>query len=213
MTWKRPTHELWTALEHQRAALISSAAAYDDGAAWEAPRVAVAISVIVVDGRRTRSLLSQLGILDRVGFANSCRGLSPLNMLAETPLVHTQLHIHPPTNSVSYLPRLDDVPGGLKYIGFKEWWDESVIRDRERRQLSRKDLVLSIRDQDGGAHVDATLRDPVYLGVSRLASLGWAARSTDGPLDFDAPAHLASVRQIAWEIEQTLPAAFALRTL
>jgi hypothetical protein len=72
--------------------------------------------------------------------------------------------------------------------------------------MTRRELVLAVANQDGGAHVDPALGDAAYAAVSRDQSLGTI--TVTGPhgeprtVD-DSPA-LAAVRQIAYEVDETL---------
>jgi hypothetical protein len=79
----------------------------------------------------------------------------------------------------------------------------AVIEDSAGRHFSRRDLVLAVANKDGGAHVDPQLDDS-YVALSRMNSIGFAWIGPNGvsePLDSPVP---ASVRQIAYEVAQTL---------
>jgi hypothetical protein len=100
---------------------------------------------------------------------------------------------------------------------FSDWWTETVMLDATGNAFSRSGLVLSVCNQDGGAHIDEelppayaaltrqnslgiTVGEPIEKGAAAVAfSLGGAAEGR--PLD-NSPA-LANVRQIAWEVQDT----------
>ncbi|TGE33187.1 hypothetical protein [Desulfosporosinus sp. Sb-LF] len=65
-------------------------------------------------------------------------------------------------------------------------------------KFNRRTLILSLADQDGGAHVDPTL-DEAYVNLSRNNSLNvfHEYKPVKGVV-------LASVRQIAFDITRTL---------
>jgi hypothetical protein len=77
-----------------------------------------------------------------------------------------------------------------------------VFVGQERRVLTRKGLVLTAANQDGGAHVDPAL-DETYDKLSRKNALGFVpvdngvARPMEGP-------ERAAIRQIAHEVLKTL---------
>ena len=90
---------------------------------------------------------------------------------------------------------------------FQEWWDEVVIRDSGDNLFSRSDLVLTMADQDGGAHVDPDLNE-AYANLSRFNSQGWAVRSGGSSYEPGNSLTATSVRQIAHEVEQSLIESF-----
>jgi hypothetical protein len=73
---------------------------------------------------------------------------------------------------------------------------------------SRRDMVLDLRDTDGGAHFDETI-DEDYVALSRDNALGWQLIDGDPPkqppVSMGDPVP-ATVRQIWWELDQILPA-------
>ena len=192
--------ELKMELEEQLAALRLSCESFDAGRLWEAKRLAATVHILLHDGgRRTVSLLTQLGLRDRTRFLASGPPINERNLLAEMPLVIMKLA----TDGASYLPVLNDSPMPPRWLPFSRWWDEAVLRDQDRRSLSRKNLVFSLRDQDGGAHADATLSDEAYASISRRNGAGWMfAAPGQSPIDLNPGPHLATMRQIAWEVEQ-----------
>jgi hypothetical protein len=52
---------------------------------------------------------------------------------------------------------LDNVPWGERWLQFPHWWNEVIFVDGARAELTRRDLVLAVANQDGGAHVVPTL--------------------------------------------------------
>jgi hypothetical protein len=151
-------------------------------------------------GSSSRSLLSQLGRKD-IEFFDSAPEFDPTNLAGHWGLVVMAIRRHGPQGS-SYLAPLDDLPQPSRLTAFDQWWSAVVFQDAEKRQVSRRGLILSVADQDGGAHVDPTLND-VYAALSRQNSLGWriVADGRDRPAD---PPHLHAVRQIAHEVLKTL---------
>ena len=97
------------------------------------------------------------------------------------------------------MPCLDSSAEKSAWVSFDVWWGKIVVVDLERHEFSRRDLVLTLADTDGGTHVDPDIPEKYYL-LTRENSLGW----TNG---YNVPVlaiALASVRQIAHEMLKTL---------
>lgn len=86
---------------------------------------------------------------------------------------------------------------------FHQWWSDEVVRDKEGRSFSRRDLVLHVADTDGGAHVDPSL-EANYLTFSRKNSLEWKFKPEGEEWKSIPGAHIACIRQIAHEVLETL---------
>ena len=80
------------------------------------------------------------------------------------------------------------------FVPFDRWWNEVVISIPERFDLTRKDLVLTMANQDGGVHVDPSISEP-YYELTREKAMG----ITMGDGTVDDCIESASVRQIAEE--------------
>jgi hypothetical protein len=105
-------------------------------------------------------------------------------------------------NTPQCIPKLDDGPGFTKKVPFELWWSEPVFTDLHGHQLSRRELILTMANQDGGAHVDASI-EKGYTDLSKNNALGWCQDFGDHKEPSDPP-HLAAVRQIGHEILKTL---------
>jgi hypothetical protein len=145
----RTRDDLLAQLREQMGALRISAQAYDSGTTSEAKRLASIVYILVHDGRRqTISVLTQLGVRDIMNFMASAPAVDDRNLVSEMPLTIVSFG---PTRS-SYLPLLDSGPPiPPRWIPFANWWDEAVLREANLGQtLTRKELVLVLRDQEGG---------------------------------------------------------------
>jgi hypothetical protein len=203
MNWIRPRYEVVQALADQRAALQASCKSYDEGNQWEAARLANAVCTVVQDdGKHYTSLLKQLGIKSSLRFISSClpmvkrggrqQGLVSIRISGDTRTGEA--------NAV-YVPMLGSSPF-KKRLQFPRWWDEVVLCDH-KGDLTRKRLVFALRNQEGGSHFDPVLRNPHYARLAR------ESESTPKLImeNKSAPAlgvELASMRQIAWELLETL---------
>ena len=94
-------------------------------------------------------------------------------------------------------------PPGLppRWVDFDTWWNEVVFVDKKGREMSRKDLILSVADQDGGAHVDPVLNES-YAELSRRNSLAWRTKGSQGDVPIEG-AEKAAIRQISHEVLKT----------
>jgi len=176
--------------------LRDSGDAFDSGKTGEAKRLAVSLRVLFHDTRSSHSLLGQLGRLGGQFLSTA----SPLN--------GSEVHGHVGLATIilsdrgaEYVASLDDVPH-KRWMPFAKWWTEPVFVDDRKTPFSRRDLVLAIANQDGGAHVDPSL-DEAYTRLSRQNSLGWvySGGTVETPL---SGADKAAVRQIAHEALITL---------
>jgi hypothetical protein len=103
---------------------------------------------------------------------------------------------------VKYMPKL----GTAKYAhltSFINWWQREVIYLNLELHvaMTRRDLVLSAANQDGGAHVDADL-DAAYKELR--GGLGWTMTinrpdGTKKDIPFEN-AHRAGLRQLGYEV-------------
>ena len=189
----------------QKSALISSCRAYDEGEKWEALRLATTIYILVRDGgKKNRSILTQMGKRNSLEFAVAISvGADPRNLLSYTPLVMIKIG----GGGVNFKPRLSEFPGGRRMLQFDEWWDRDLIYisgDNQRR-MTRKKLVFALRNLDGGAHYDEEILDPNYIEMTHGKS--WMAISSDGTERPVRQLELASMRQIAWEVLDSLECA------
>lgn len=192
------THaELEAHLQAHLGFLQRSADAYDSGFEDEAKRLAVSIRVLVHNTKSSQSLLTQLQRTSTM-FYDTCPAFDPRNLATFQGLVALNLG-----TTKKYVAMLDRLP--MKKIpktDFMFWWNKVVFVDKDRNQLTRRDLVLSVADQDGGAHVDPALNE-TYASLSRLNSLGWMISEAGTQRPMPGPEH-AAVRQIAHEVLKSL---------
>jgi len=210
----RSIGELEEALAEQREFLRQSSAAYDAGSSAEAKRLATAVYVMMHDGAgRTRSLLGQLGLRNSMKFLSTAHKVPP-ETVPKTALAF--MSFRSLDEQVQFFPRFYNpkLRDEGRFLAASEWWDEPVYQALgkplpqniwgEGRTISRKNLVFHLRNQDGGAHVDEELRDEAYVDLALKAGTGMEIKRMDGtyaPVPFP---HLATMRQIAWEIEQSM---------
>ncbi|MDH5203426.1 MAG: hypothetical protein OEW69_09225 [Nitrospirota bacterium] len=187
-------------LKYQINFLSSSDQSYDNEYETEAIRMAVAIRILLHDTKQSKSLLSQLD-KKNILFYDTARDLDPRNVLTDIGLALIRLS----PKGAEYLAGLDDIPPERlnRKVPFDRWWSKIVIRDKPRSEFTRKELVLYVANQDGGAHIDPSL-DEKYALLSRFNSMAWRAvkGGIDSPLK-NRP-ELVCIRQITHEVLKTL---------
>jgi hypothetical protein len=192
-------------LKEQMEFLAGSAAAYDTGMLGEAKRIATVIRVLVHDTAKSVSLLTHLGVKDTLAFMDTAVPIDPRNMLTTPGLVMLQVT----STERTFEPPLDRLipPRQNPPKPFTQWWTDPVTKSQDGT-FSRRDYILTLANKEGGAHVDHQLDDAwVKLTREHSLELDWFAPGTDPPEDWTPtqgdPA-LACVRQIAYEVDQTL---------
>lgn len=190
--------ELEEHLKHQISFLETSANAFDTGREEEYKRLALAIRILVRDTSSSYSLLRQMG--KNLKFHDTSPDLDSNNILPRSGLIAILVKKGEPDQS-HYIAILDDSPHTVKTIDFDSWWNKPVFVNQQGGKLTRKDLILTASDQDGGAHVDPSL-EKTYANISRKG-LGWAVNHGAKGKILDKPER-ATIRQIAHEVLKTL---------
>lgn len=139
---------------------------------------------------------------DRLRFDDTAVPIQPSNLLPEPGLVMLELTAG---KGGRYIAPLDNLsPSRVKSpAAFAGWWSNPVMKLTDGKTWSRRDLVLTLVNQEGDAHVDPTL-DPDYERLARLNGLGWMFVDERGERPVEGNAVAAAVRQIAHEVIATL---------
>jgi hypothetical protein len=194
-------------LAEQLGFLERSADAFDSGYEDEAKRMAVTIRVLVHDTNASTSLLKQLGKLPGQQFVDSALPQEPGTVGSYSGL----LGITAGPNGGRFVAHLDDVPGSMRNIDFEDWWMQTVFKGQSGRELTRKELVMTAANQDGGAHVDPRLNES-YHELAKKNSLGWFVGKSEGGFAPISGAERAAVRQIAHEVLKTLKSGYGKKS-
>jgi hypothetical protein len=94
-----------------------------------------------------------------------------------------------------------------RWVKFSEWWNEPVFIDEQKKELSRRDVVLAVAAKDGGSNLDPNLAF-AYARLSEFESAGVAPNAiphanASAAEPVTNPERVA-LRQIAHEALRTL---------
>lgn len=184
-------------LRRQIGFLERSAAAFDVGYSDEAVRLATTIRVLIHNTPSSTSLLKHLNATT-ISLMSSCEGASPNDVLYMG-LGVQQVRNEAGVIKATHGPLID---GPIKnFVPVSKWWDMIVYVLGSGARLSRKKIVLSAANQDGGAHVDSSLT-PEYQNLARDGSVGYLVSSSGGKTNVhpSTNAHFVAVRQMAYEL-------------
>lgn len=185
-------------LREQLGFIQSSCQSFDIGVETEAIRIAASLRILFHDKGRSVSVLQYLKLKsgnmlssphshndwrDFLGHKLDLSSPNPIQMYA---LRHNQL---------SETPVL-------------QWWEGDAIFSDSGIDYTRKCIVLSMADKDGGAHVDETLEryyevlcsGRFALGVTGNLQYAGEAPFEQGVTQYSKNAHFALMRQFAHEV-------------
>jgi hypothetical protein len=200
--------ELVSHLRDQLDFMQRSAEAYDDGAEGEAKRLATVIRVLVHDTDKSHSLLSLLQLKNSLRYRDSSEPINPGNLLPTPGLVIMEVTAGGPSGGGRYVhaSKIGLAPFRENHKHFKDWWSDPVTH-LQGATYSRRNYVLTTANKEGGAHVDPRL-DESWGDLTHNNALGWMyfSSSPEGVVEtpFEGNLGLASVRQIAWELDGTI---------
>jgi hypothetical protein len=153
----------------------------------------------VHDTGSSKSLLGQLG-QKSIQFYETSIPRDPKTIMTYSGLAASE----GTPEGAKYVAFLDMLPSAPppRWVSFDEWWNRVIFVDQKGSETSRKDLILTVANKDGGAHVDPIL-DEKYADLSRRNSLAWRFSSPRGDVPLEGP-EKAAVRQITHEILKSL---------
>jgi hypothetical protein len=124
---------------------------YDQGHKEETLRVAVSLRVMFHDTNRSVSLLKHLQRKDTLHLISTF--VSQKSMSAEYGNIHWHTVIPVMLTSQGVQAPMTSWPTRAVLL-IEDWWQEQIWLEGSIA-LSRKDVILSAANQDGGAHIDA----------------------------------------------------------
>lgn len=208
--------ELEDALKRQIGHLRRSCAAFDAGEMSEGERLAVTCYTLLHDSpkdKRITGLLGRFGMRSKMSFLDSSRQDHFDNLRKKNR--ENFLHIGLPMatikfgkNGSTYAPlfeNLKNIPNAtIAKVKFQQWWEGKVYENANRYKLSRKNLVSTLRNQDGGGHIDDHIRDGAYHFLSMNPLQSFSVDMETGQSTPTRNAHWATMRQVAWELDESL---------
>jgi hypothetical protein len=174
-----------------------SCEAFDRGAEDEAIRIATSLRIIFHKTKSSFSLVAHLGLGDTKMLSTS-RGYENW----QDYLAH-QIDLSSP-EPIRMLPLLGH---NFKELSIEDWWSNEPVFVQDTQGYSRRLIVLSAANKDGGAHVDAEL-DRYYevlcageyaIGITGNLEYRGNAPFPQGVTQYPKNAHLALIRQFAHE--------------
>jgi len=207
--YKLSTKELTSHLKDQIYFLINSAISYDKGFEGESKRIAATIRILIKDKTSCSALLTQLGKYD-ILFYDSATPFEQQNLMPCNCLCMVRLQIRPKEDLkeskgdyIAPLEWLAPSRNSDRKVSLDRWWNRNiVIRDKDGITYTRKDIILKVAENEGGAHVDPKLTQS-YANLTKFNSMGWKMHSADNITDFGNPVP-SNIRQIAHETIKSL---------
>lgn len=192
--------ELVQDLREQTHLMKLAAESYDRGEHLEALNLAVRLRVLLHTTCHSFGLLAQLGVIDDLRFlATGPTGLG--RDFGGATLAPWRWYPDSDRTPPGNVPMLHEAPQVARQC-FLPWWDDNVIATR-RRTYARRDVVLSLSNTQGGAHVDPNIA--LHKAELRRSGISEALlRDHQGQVMSAVNPMIPTVRQIAFEVEVTL---------
>jgi hypothetical protein len=203
---KRTVEELEQDFNEQLKFIELSAASYDGGFVGEAKRLATRIRVLVHDTVASYSLLSQMNRKD-ILFLDTAFDKSPKNLISYGGLVAMAKSVS--GGETKYIALLDELPPPFrnKWISFENWWAKPIFADQLGKEFTRKDIILTACNQEGGAHIDPKI-DILYDSLVTGEFMGWQSHESNNK-SFISNTESAAIRQITHEVLKTLKSGYS----
>ncbi len=170
---------------------------FDDGDTSEFRRMSVALRILLHKSRNSSPLVEQVDLAS-IGFASYAVPIREKDLLSEFCLSLIAMS----ADGAKLIPVLGAGPNPPRTVSLDAWKSEPVLRDDNRHVFSRWDIVMSVADQDGGAHVDGKINE-AYHRLSKEHSIGFIQSGPNGekPLEHIEKVYL---RHISWEALQSI---------
>lgn len=202
---KKSREQLEKHLKEQIELLELVCDAYDSGKKVSAKMIASVVRTLVHDTDKSYSLLGLLSLKTEqffdtctsIGLPGQTDGYKRIGSFAG--IVGLGIGSTP-----DYIPYLDEVPtGAFGRVRFDEYWNRVVLIDATGHKFTRRQLILTVTNEEGGAHVDPTINKK-FDALANNNSMGWKV-STNKSAETDLPGiESATIRQIGHEILRTL---------
>jgi hypothetical protein len=203
----RTEEELNEEFNIQKTFLLKSCYDFDIGQHFEAKRISVILRALLKDKGQSVSLLKQIS-RKNMFLSYTYLHSEEFNTQQNFLLCMLTNPIHP------YLPNFISEAFSKKEMPFGDWWSEIVIKDMAGNTFSREKIILSVAEQDGGAHIDPTINkdyyeltrensQKVFFSIGDFSN-GFPQTFPKGALQPLIPPVWHTLRQIAHEVIETL---------
>jgi len=180
---------------------------YDNNAEIAGFNIATSIRVFVHDTRNSTSALTHIN-RKNIDYLNTCN-INSRPTGTFTGLIYNSFrNIHDGQGGSALFQPLftSDFHSRVKeWIDFEKWWNAVVFQNPDGAMLTRKTLVLTAANQEGGAHIDDEI-DELYDKFRHSYSTGIViqGRLSGAIRGFDNVPVLPAVRQIGYELSKSL---------
>ncbi|MFC7942721.1 hypothetical protein ACFUPZ_05610 [Microbacterium oxydans] len=175
---------------------------FDNGRQITSLSLSTAIRVLVHDTTTSHSVLGLLGVKDQMRLADQSdyQSLAQFEDPRATRLNGSEpglvVAMFPAEGEPFFVPRFETPDETVPSRTFEDWWKRPTMSDDSGFEFSRRNLVLTVANKSGGAHVDQRGAGEAFDDLTRRGSLGfWTIRGR--VLASPVP---AAIRQIAEEL-------------
>jgi len=176
----------------------------------EAKRIATIVRTLLHDTENSTSLLKLLGIKDTIryldtsapndGRLHSMTGMLGVRNSDSIQYLGLVAKINTGNSLIAtplYRQHLVEWYQGYLKLNFSDWWGKEIINIKGYKH-TRSDLILTVVNKDGGAHIhkDKTLPSEYYITKKSNLTLNIQGVETE----FERNIVYASIAQIGWEL-------------
>jgi hypothetical protein len=176
----------------------------------EAKRIATIVRILLHDTTNSTSLLKLLGIKDTISYLDtsapndgrlhSMTGMSGVRGSNSNQYLGLVAKINTGGSLIAtplYRQHLEEWYQGYLKLNFADWWGKEIINIKGHKH-TRSNLILTVANQDGGAHIhkDKTLPSEYYATKNSNLTLNIQGVETE----FERNIVYASIAQIGWEL-------------
>jgi len=176
-------------------------ASYDAGKIWQAKYLAAAVFQLMSHEGNV-PILQQLKIRKTLAYVDSRH---PMMFTKYSTFMAPLTAFRMGDGDISVVPMcsLAITPDWLRTVKLNDWWNGDILETSRGKRITRRNLIKLVRNKDGGGHFDPKIDDADYQDTKTDFDPHIRISSPAGPKPLQG-VHLATVRQIAWELEQTL---------
>jgi len=215
---ERSQADLQHELQIQLNFMMKSCYAFDSGDISEAKRLSGSLRILLKDGNNSKSLIGMLYPNQQlVSYATDSNLKEGKLWIQHNFIVSTLMNpVH------SYLPLFLAQKSCKRNLKKSEWLDEIIITDTDGRRFSRNRILLTMAEQDGGAHIDPKIEADYYALVKMNSQKSFFIQNiaidpqkglpSSLPLDkmkAALPPVWHSIRQMAHEVFESLSVKYA----